>query len=66
MREVKLGYVDLFHGSKKAKEGGNFPDYEGTIKTEKGSVYVKLWKHQNAKVTNGEILKGYIYKLEED
>lgn len=65
--EKKLGYIDMFHCKKKA-EGGSIglPDFEGQIKTDKGVVFVKLWKESKPNVTNGEMLKGYIYKVEDE
>lgn len=67
MKEVKLGYIDILHSKKKAEGGSlSLPDFEGRIKTEKGIVHLKLWREEKPNVTKGEMLKGYIYKLEEE
>lgn len=65
-KEVKLGYVDCFHSKKKAEGSLTAPDFEGRIKTAKGISYIKLWLEPKEGVTGGEMLKGYIYKNEEE
>ena len=63
--EKKLGYLDIFHVRPEDKRLGG-PDYEGRMKTEKGTYYVKLWLEHRPNLTNGEMLKGYVYSVVKD
>lgn len=54
----KIGDIVLYQG----KDGANI-DLEGKIETEKGIVYVKLWKKHSDSVTGGYYFQGKVEKV---
>ncbi len=63
-KEVKKGFVDIYHG--KLYAGGNekAPAFEGTIKLEDGRrLRFKAWREINSSYTGGERFSGAIFDL---
>ena len=67
MREVKLGFVDIYHGKSFTQGNEKAPAFEGTIKLNDGKrLRFKAWKEANSSYTKGERFSGAIFDLVED
>lgn len=65
VKEIKKGFIDLYHGKAKANGNDKAPDFEGQVKLSDGTIIrAKLWKELRENVTNNERFSGYIYQIE--
>jgi len=66
-KEVKLGFVDIYHGKSYNQGNEKAPYFEGTLKLADGKrLRFKAWKEINPSYTGGERFSGSIFDLVEE
>lgn len=64
LKEVKKGFVDIYHGKLYHNGNEKAPAFEGTLKLEDGRrLRFKAWKEVNGSYTGGERFSGAIFDL---
>lgn len=64
IKEVKKGFIDIYHGKLKASGNPKAPDFEGQIKLSDGTrIAFKAWSELKENYTNNERFSGYLYEL---
>jgi hypothetical protein len=67
MKEVKVGFVDIYHGKSFTLGNNRAPAFEGTVKLSDGKrLRFKAWHEPNNSYTKGERFSGAIFDLVED
>lgn len=67
IKEVKKGFIDIYHGKLKANGNSKAPDFEGQIKLLDGTkIRFKVWSELQEGITNNEKFSGYLYELVKD
>lgn len=67
MKEVKLGFVDIYHGKSFIQGNKKAPAFEGTVKLNDGKrLRFKAWQESNGSYTGGERFSGAIFDLVEE
>lgn len=65
IKEVKKGYIDIYHGKANAAGNSKAPQFEGQIKLLDGTIIrFKAWQELKEGITNNEKFAGYVYGLE--
>jgi len=63
-REIKCGFVDIYHGKSFSQGNEKAPAFEGTLKLNDGKrLRFKAWKEPNSSYTGGERFSGAIFDL---
>jgi hypothetical protein len=63
LREVKKGYIDIYHGKANSQGNDKAPVFEGQVKLEDGTIIrFKAWQESNSNYTKGERFSGYVYQ----
>lgn len=67
LKEIKKGFIDIYHGKLYSNGNTKAPTFEGTLKLEDGRrLRFKAWKDVNGSYTGGERFSGAIFDLVED
>jgi hypothetical protein len=64
VKEIKKGFIDVYHGKAYNAGSAKAPIFEGQIKIDGKVTRFKLWSELKEGITNNERFSGYLYELE--